>query len=45
MKKQFSLVLLISAMILSFSCSGNKTAVTPKEVQSNNIRDYLVKAA
>lgn len=45
MKKQISLFLLISAMSLSFSCSGNKTAVTPKEVQSNNIRDYLVKAA
>lgn len=45
MKKQFSLVLLISAILLNFSCSGNKTAVTPKEVQSNNIRDYLVKVA
>jgi len=45
MKKQFLPVLLISAMILSFSCSGNKNAVAPKEIQSNNIREYLVKAA
>jgi len=45
MKKQFSLVLLISAILLNFSCSGNKSAVKPKEVQSNNIRDYLVKVA
>ena len=45
-KRHLTLVLAGAVILLNFSCSGNKTAETyPEITESNNIRNYLVKAA
>ena len=45
MKKIFDYLIRLIFAILISSCSGNKPVSEPADIQSNNIRDYLVKAA
>lgn len=45
MKRHLSIVTIISVILFNFSCSVNNTGDTSPEIQSNNIRDYLINAA
>ncbi len=45
-KRVLALALAGAVLLLNFACSGNKTTETSPEItESNNIRNYLVKAA